>query len=280
MAGEHRLRALAEQLDRLVEVAGPDPRIADQRPAQGEQVVHRVARVLGDEQRRVIGKEEVHLRRRLGARRELEGEADAVDRLLLARLDDVERRVDQGHATDGGGLPQAGGHLAERPGLEQVAEHVAGPPAHRDPGVDVLAHRVLEEAVRRELPARRPESTSSSSTTPARAAEVVDVGVAVDQPRDRPVAAVAPVERERRRRGLAGDQRIDRRPRPRPPRRRRCWRCRSRAPGRRPGRPRTGRGSRAARPGARARDAPIRAAPPRPRQRVTPSPRRHRPRRR
>ncbi len=43
----------------------------------------------------------------------------------------------------------------------------------------------------------------------ARAAEVVDVAVGVDQRRDGPLAAMAAVERERRGGGLGGDQRVD-----------------------------------------------------------------------
>jgi hypothetical protein len=208
VAGEDGVGVGTEQLDRLVEVPGPDPRIADQRPAQGEQVVLGVAGVLGDEQRAPVRKKEVHLRRGLGSGRELEDEADAVDRLLLARLRHVDRRVDHAHRADRCRIAQARGHPAARAGLEQRAEHVARAPAHRDPGVDILAHGVLGEAHRGQHrhPARLDVLVGDH---PAGAAEVIDVRVAVEQPRDRPVAAVVAVERQRRGGGLAGDQRVD-----------------------------------------------------------------------
>ena len=90
VGGEGDVGVGAEQLDRLVEVARPDPRVADQRAAQGQQVVQVVGGVLGHAQGAVVREEEVHLGRRLGARRHLEDDPDAVDDLLLAGVGDVD----------------------------------------------------------------------------------------------------------------------------------------------------------------------------------------------
>ena len=84
--GEHDVAVGGEQLDRLVEVARPDPRVADQGAAQGQQVVQVVGRVLGHAQRAAVREVEVHLGGRLGARRHLEDDPHAVDHVLLAGL--------------------------------------------------------------------------------------------------------------------------------------------------------------------------------------------------
>ena len=64
---------------------------------------------------RVVGEEEVHLRGRLGARRELELHPDAVDDALLAGGRDAVGRDDEGHRAGRGGLAQAGADLAVGP---------------------------------------------------------------------------------------------------------------------------------------------------------------------
>jgi hypothetical protein len=95
MAGEEDVGIGGEELDRLVEVVRPDPWVADKGAARGEDVVHRAGGVVGDAENSRVGKVDVHLRRRLGPRHQLEAHPHAVDHLLLAGLDDVEVGRDQ-----------------------------------------------------------------------------------------------------------------------------------------------------------------------------------------
>ncbi len=107
-----------------------------------------------------------------------------------------------------GRLPEAGADLAARPLRQQRAVHVRRAAGHRAAGVDVLADRVLEEALGREDrdAARRDVLLGDDA---ARAAEVVDVAVRVEQAGHRPLAAMLAVERQRGGRRLGGDQRVD-----------------------------------------------------------------------
>ncbi len=183
-------------------------RIAHERAAQREHVVQVVRRVLRHAERPVPGEEEVHLRRRLGARRHLEHHVDAVDGLLLPRAHDVDGRRDQRDGSQRRRLPQPRAHLAARSLRQQRAVHVCRAARHRTAGVDVLADRVLEEALRREDrdAARRDVLLGHDA---ARAAEVVDVAVGVQQSGHRPLAAMLAIQRQRGGRRLRGDQRVD-----------------------------------------------------------------------
>ena len=69
--------------------------VADACAAERDEVVQVVGAVLGHAQPVVLGEEEVHLRRRLGLRCELEDHVDAVDPELL-----VIREVEQTHEHD------------------------------------------------------------------------------------------------------------------------------------------------------------------------------------
>jgi hypothetical protein len=208
MLGEHHVAALGEEPDRLVQVARPAVRIAHDRSAQGKHVVQVVGGVLGDAQRPPLGEQEVHLRRRLGVRRELEHHVDAVDRLRLTGPRDLDGRRDQRDGARRGRLAEPGADLPGRALGQQRAVHVRRAARHRAAGVHVLAHGMLEEPLRGEHGhAARCDVVRRHHA--ARAAEVVDVAVRVEQARHRPVAAVLAVERERRRRALGRDQRID-----------------------------------------------------------------------
>ena len=90
MGSEGDVGLVAEELDGLVQVASPDPGIADEGAAQGEQVVQVVGGVLGHAEGGELREEEVHLRRRLGAGGELELDLDAVEHLDLSGVGDVE----------------------------------------------------------------------------------------------------------------------------------------------------------------------------------------------
>ena len=208
MLGEHHVAAGGEHADRLVEVGRPAVRIADQGAAQREDVVQVVGGVLGHAQRAPLGEQEVHLGRRLGVGRELEHHVDAVDRLLLAGAGDVDRRRDQRHGAGRRRLAQPGADLPGGALGQQRAVHVRGAAGHRSARVDVLADRVLEEPVGGEHGHAAGRHVVGRDDA-ACAAEVVDVAVRVQQPGDRPLAAMLAVERQRRRRALGRDQRVD-----------------------------------------------------------------------
>ena len=95
MRGERHIRLVGEQLDRLGQVAGPDPRVADLRAAQGQQVVQVVRGVLGHAQRPLVREVEVHLCGSFGAGGHLEHDPDPVQDFLLAGTGDVQGRCDQ-----------------------------------------------------------------------------------------------------------------------------------------------------------------------------------------
>ena len=205
---EHDVGSAAEAVHGLREVARPDPRIPYQCAPDREDVVQDVGRVLGHAQRSAIGEEDVHLRRGLGARRELELHPDAIDRPLIAGRRD---RVGWGDQRDGSGrrcLAKARAHLGGRSALEGRAVHIAGAPCHGGPGVHVLRDRVLHEPVRRDDRAP-PVGDLLGSRQAAHAAEVVGVAVGVDHADDGSIAAVLPVEGKCRRCGLDGDQGVD-----------------------------------------------------------------------
>ena len=150
----------------------------------------------------------MHFGGRLGARRHLEFDLDAVDGVLLAGLTDVERRDDQRHLTRRPHLTEPTAHLALRPPREHRPVHVGGPPRHRRSCVNVLLHGVFGEVFRcddRDL-ARVDVGLGRHAE---HATEMVDVAVGVDHGDDRPVSAMGAIQRKRGRRRLGGDQRID-----------------------------------------------------------------------
>ena len=77
-------------------------------------------------------------------------------------------------------------------------------PQHRRPGVDVLGDRVLHEALGRD-----DRQSLSASTTPQHAAEVIDVGVGVDDRGDGTVASVRRYSASAAAARLRRDQRVD-----------------------------------------------------------------------
>lgn len=148
---------------------------------------------------------EVHLGGCLGARGELEDDADAVDDLLLAGAGDVHGRRDEGHGAGGAGGAQTAADLPLRSLGELRSVHVDGATGHGGPRVDVVADRVAQEAGRRE----HRNGVVVGRQDAACAAEVLAVRVGVDQAGDRPVAAVLAVELQGRGGGLGGDERVD-----------------------------------------------------------------------
>ena len=141
------------------------------------------------------GIEHVHLGRRLGVGRELEDHLDAVDGVHLDRLPDDLRRRDQRDGAARGDLAEAGIDLAARALRQQAAELEHGAADHRRAGQHVLLGHLLHELVGRDdrdvagLHVRLVDDA-------AHAAEMVDMGVAVDHRRHRLAAAVLEVELE------------------------------------------------------------------------------------
>ncbi len=206
--GEHHVGAVGERVDGLGEVAGPAVRVADQRPAQRQQVVQIVGGVLGHAQGPVLREVEVHLSGSLSAGRHLEFDLDAVDRVCLAGGADVERRHDQRHFTGGRVLSQSASDLSLWSGGQHRAVHVRRAPRHRRAGVDVLLHSVLGESLRRQHDdlARVHVGLVGDAED---AAEMVCVAVGIDDCGDGPISAVFAVERQRRGGGFGRDQRVD-----------------------------------------------------------------------
>ncbi len=209
VAGEQHVAVGAEQVDRLVQVLAPRQGVAHLRASRRVQVVERAGAVLGHAQHAVVGEVEVHLRGRLGVRRDLEDDADAVDDQLGPRGLDVLGRghetlaAEQRHA-----LAQAGVDVTERAPREEGAVHVGRPTGHGRPGDDVLADRGVEEAGRRDD--AHPAGVDVGLVDHAvDAGEVVDVGVGVDHRGDPPSAEVRLDEVEGRSGRVGRGQRVD-----------------------------------------------------------------------
>ena len=209
MLGEHHLGLLAVAHQRLVQVMGPHFRIAHQGPAQRQYVVLHMGGVLGHAQcpeRREIN---VHFRRRLGARGQLELHLHAAQGHALQRLADFERRRDEADSGIGRhALAQSGIHLASRPTGQGGAVHVLGAAFHGRSGQHVFADGMFEE------PLGRDDLDFASLDVrlvdhPAHAAEMVDVRVGVDHRGHRLARTVLEVQFEARLGGLHGKQRID-----------------------------------------------------------------------
>ena len=184
-------------------------RVAHQGAAQREQVVQGVRGVLRHAQRAAVREVEVHLGRRLGARRHLEHDPHAVDRraprpvVVMSTVGGDQRRRRRSRWS--GRARRRRCPRGPRGRRRRTCSPRGGPSRCRRRR---SRRRVLEEALRgddRDSPA----STSSCVDDTLHAAEVVDVAVRVDHRHDRPVAAVLAVERERGGGGLGRDQRID-----------------------------------------------------------------------
>ena len=206
--GEHHVGLGREPVARLVEVLGPGIGIAHLGAADRIDVVQVVGGVLGQVQRAQAGIEHVHLGRRLGVRRELEDHLDAVDGVQLDRLlDDLGRR-DQRDGAARGDLAEPRVDLAARALRQQGAELEHGAADHRRAGQHVLLRHLLHEAVGGDDGDVAGLHLGLVDDA-AHAAEMVDVGVAVDHRRHGLAAAMLPVELEAGARDLRGDQRID-----------------------------------------------------------------------
>ena len=133
-----------------MQVFRPRQRIAYLGAAQRAQVVHVVGGVLGQVQRALGRKIEMHFRRRLGFGRELELDLDAVDHVHLVRLADGHGGRDQARRRARHGLAQAGIDLAIGTLGQRGAELELRAAGHGRAANHVLRYRVLHEARRRD----------------------------------------------------------------------------------------------------------------------------------
>ena len=195
MAAEVDL-GLGVQLEGLVDVAPPGVRIADLGTAQRVDVVHRHGHHFGTAEGALRGQVEHHLRRGLGAERELEVELDAVDRGALAGPHDLARGRHDARRRGWEVLAQADAHVPHRIGLEPPAVHEGHPAQHGGPGNEVLAHGGVHEADRSEhlhLAARH----LLRRHDPEHATEVVGVAVGEEDGAHRALRQVPVREGER-----------------------------------------------------------------------------------
>jgi len=208
VGGEYHFKLATPKIDGLGNVVRPSMRVAYHSAADGEDVVQGVGRILRHADSPMVWEVEVHLRRRLGARGDLEHDAQPVDPHLLAGAADVDRRRDERRFAGRGRLAQPGADLSGRSLLYRGAVHVTSSASHRGPRKDVLGDGMLHEPL-----GSHDRDTSSvdiglvdDALDPA---EVVDVGMGVDHSGDRALATVLLVQRERGRGRLLTDQRVD-----------------------------------------------------------------------
>ena len=150
----------------------------------------------------------MHFCWRLGSGCHLELDLDTIDGVYLAGSADIEGRHDHRDLPRRRVLPQAAPHLAARPAVEQDAVHIGGPAGHRGARIDVLLHRMSDEALRRQDCYLAGIDVGLVSH-PEYATEVIHVAVGVDHGHNGPVPAVLPIQGQCRGGGLGRDQRVD-----------------------------------------------------------------------
>ena len=161
--------------------------------------------IFGQAQCALGREEEIHLRGRLGARSQLEHDPDAVQGLFLpgrvmSRVGAISPTVpvDVARAkTRSPGPPRRSRDSA-------IAAVVHAAAQHRAPGVHVLRNGVLHEVLR-----RHDRHVGVRVHNAEHTAEMVEVGVGVDDCGDRLLPAVRPVQGRCRRGTFLRDQRID-----------------------------------------------------------------------
>ena len=205
---DQHLRLRSVHRDGIADVLGPDARIARHRPAERDEIVQQGTGILRHVEYAELRIEHVHLGRRLGLRRQLEDDLNAVDRVRLDGLGDRLRRRDEAGRPTRHALAKAGIDLSPRPARQHRAELELGAARHRRSRQHVLAGDRLHEAGRRyHLDLARLHVGFVDHAPDA--AVVVDVAVGVDH-RDHGLSwPVRVVEFERRPRDLCRGQRID-----------------------------------------------------------------------
>ena len=212
----HRPVVLADQdlgvrrihRDGIADVLRPDARIARHRAAQRDEVVQQRAGILRHVEHAELGIKHVHLGRRLGLRRQLKHDPDAVDRVLLDRLDDRPHRRDQARRAARHAFAEAGIDLAARPAWQHGTELELRAAHHRQAGQHVLARHRFHEAGRRD---HRHLACLDVGLVDhaAHAAVVVDMAVSVDHGHHGPLRPVGEVMFQCRPGNFGRRQRID-----------------------------------------------------------------------
>jgi len=143
-----------------------------------------------------------------GARRELEGEIDAIDAHGFAGGRDLARGRDEGACADGDAGADAGVDQAARVLRQRDAELVERAALHGGTGYDVFADGGFEEALRRDhlhLAGLHILQLHEAGC----ACEVVGMGVGVDHGDDGALADMLGEEIEGGFRGFVGAERVD-----------------------------------------------------------------------
>jgi hypothetical protein len=171
-------------------------RIADESPAQGEQIVHGVGCVFRHAQSPVAGEVKVHLGGRLRIGRHLKFDLEPVKGLDLAGLINLQGWRNQAALPGRRCLAEAGTDSAHGSASQRGTVHISGSAAHRGARVHVLGHCVLDE------PDRSHDRDGSSLDLGQRrhtehATEVISMAVAVEDGEYRPVAPVGTVKLQR-----------------------------------------------------------------------------------
>ncbi|MNS53590.1 hypothetical protein D3C72_863490 [compost metagenome] len=209
MLGEQHVALVAVSCQAAVQVLGPGLGVPHLRAARGEDVVHHLRGVFRHAQRTQLRQVQVHLRRRFGARGQLEFHVEAGDGAGFQFLVDQVGGRDQGDgAAARRALAQASIDLAFFATGQQAAELELRAAAHGVAGVDVLAHHVFHEPGGGEHLDLAGLDVGFVDD-PAHATEVVDVGVAVDHRHHRFARTVLVVQVQCRLGGFGHGQRVD-----------------------------------------------------------------------
>ena len=134
MLGEGHVDLAAEAVSGLVQIFRPGVGVTHLRAADRIDVVQIVGGVLGQVQRPECRVEHVHLGRRLGLRRELEDDLDAVDPVCLDGLPDEAGRRDEGDGATRETLAETRVDLGARAPRQGRAELELSAPDHRRAG--------------------------------------------------------------------------------------------------------------------------------------------------
>ncbi len=207
VAGEKHLGVVAIEAARLVDVVAPSAGVAHLRASGRVEIVQLAGAVLRHAQGAVVRKVEVHLGGRLGVRRHLEADFDAVDHMGLAGLADGEIGGDEADLAQGDGFAQAAIHVALSVARQQGAVHIGRAAVHDVAGQHVLADRGLQETLRGDDGKTGVDVCLRQH--PAHAAIVVDMTVGVDHRRHGLIAAVCAHKLQGRGRRLGRGEGID-----------------------------------------------------------------------
>ena len=146
MALEYHVRLIGEPLLSLENIMSPRAGVANLRPAQRIEVVHRPGAVLSKPESAVLREISVHLRRSFRPGSQLELNLQAVDGDGLIRRDLI-CRSDKSCIANRLAEADTHGKLASLSRLEQGSVLIHGAASHSITTVDILRYRVLKESL-------------------------------------------------------------------------------------------------------------------------------------